>query len=193
MWGGGGTETRRPELPHAFQLVADVFSCMLVKVVNNNIISGIVPHIIPHGLICLQYADDTILFLNPKPEYVKNLKWLLACFENLSGLKINYDKCEVVPINMNEEDAKLLSQIFCCKLGDFPLKYLGVSLHYLKLRREDIQYIIDKIIKRICGWKGRLLSYEAKLVLLKACIASIPMYLMSVIKFPKWAIKAITS
>ena len=94
---------------------------------------------------------------------------------------------------MNEEDAKLLSQIFCCKLGDFPLKYMGVPLHYLKMRREDIQYIIDKIIKSICGWKGRLLSYEAKLVLLKACIASIPVYLMSVIKFPKWAIKAITS
>ena len=176
-----------------FNLVADVFSRMLAKAVNNNIISGIVPHIIPQGLICLQYADDTILFLNPKPKYVRNLKWLLACFENLSGLKINYDKCEVVPINMNEDDAKLLSQIFCCKLGDLPLKYLGVPLHYLKLRREDIQYIIDKIIKRICGWKGRLLSYEAKLVLLKACIASIPMYLMSVIKFPKWAIKAITS
>ena len=78
-------------------------------------------------------------------------------------------------------------------MGDFPLKYLGVPLHYLKLRTEDIQYIIDKIIKRICGWKGRLLSYEAKLVLLKACIASIPMYLMSIIKFPKWAINAITS
>ena len=92
-----------------FNLVADVFSHMLAKAVNNNIISGIVPHIIPQGLICLQYADDTILFLNPKPEYVRNLKWLLACFENLSGLKINYDKCEVVPINMNEDDAKLLS------------------------------------------------------------------------------------
>ena len=141
----------------------------------------------------LQYVDDTILFLDPDIDHAKNLRWLLACFENLSGLKINYDKCEVVPVNMNEDDAKILSQIFHCKLGDFPLKYLGVPLHYLKLRREDIQYIIDKIIKRICGWKGRLLSYEAKLVLLKACIASIPMYLMSVIKFPKWAINAITS
>lgn len=37
------------------------------------------------------------------------------------------------------------------------------------------------------------MTYEGKLVLLSTCIASIPMYLMSIIKFPKWAIKAITS
>jgi hypothetical protein len=39
----------------------------------------------------------------------------------------------------------------------------------------------------------RLLSYAARLVLLKACLASMPMYLMPVIKFPKWAINAINS
>jgi hypothetical protein len=37
------------------------------------------------------------------------------------------------------------------------------------------------------------LSYGARLILLKACLASIPIYLISIIKFPKWAIKAINS
>jgi hypothetical protein len=37
------------------------------------------------------------------------------------------------------------------------------------------------------------MSYSAKLTLLKACLASIPIYLMSVIRFPKWAIKVINS
>jgi hypothetical protein len=37
------------------------------------------------------------------------------------------------------------------------------------------------------------LSYGAKLALLKACLASIPIYLLSVIKFPKWTIEAINS
>jgi hypothetical protein len=48
-------------------------------------------------------------------------------------------------------------------------------------------------MKRIPGWKGRLLSYRARLTLLKACLASIPIYLMSIIKFSKWAIQAINS
>jgi hypothetical protein len=38
-----------------------------------------------------------------------------------------------------------------------------------------------------------LLSYGARLLLLKACLASIPIYLMSVIKLPKLAIEAINS
>lgn len=132
-----------------FNLVADVFSRMLAKATKENIIAGIIPHIIPNSLISLQYADDTILFLDPNPDYAKNLKWLLACFEKLSGMRINYDKCELVAINLEENVINTLSQIFCCKVGGFPLKYLGVPLHYLKLRREDIQPIIDKIIKNL--------------------------------------------
>jgi hypothetical protein len=68
-----------------------------------------------------------------------------------------------------------------------------VPLHFTNLRKEDLQPIVDKIIKRIAGWRGRLLSYAGRLVLLKACLASIQIYLMSIIKFPKWAIKMINS
>jgi hypothetical protein len=70
---------------------------------------------------------------------------------------------------------------------------LGVPLHHEKLKKEDIQPVVDKIILRIPGWKGKLLSYSVRLTLLKACLASIPIYLMTVIKFPKWAIKIINS
>jgi hypothetical protein len=78
-------------------------------------------------------------------------------------------------------------------VGCFPFKYLGVPLHHEKLKREDIQFVVDKIINRIPSWKGKLLSYSARLILLKACLASILIYLMYVIKFPKWAIKIVNS
>lgn len=77
--------------------------------------------------------------------------------------------------------------------SSLPIKYLGVPLHYSKLRREDLQPIIDKIIKSIAGWRGRLLSYVGRLILLKTCLASIPIYLLSIIKFPRWAIDIINS
>lgn len=135
----GGKGLKQGDLisPLLFNLVADVFSRMLAKAARGKFISGIIPHIIPHSLISLQYADDTILFLDPDPNYAKNLKWLLACFERLYGMKINYDKYELVLVNLDDAVAKVLSQIFCCKVGGFPLKYLGVPLHYLKLKRED--------------------------------------------------------
>jgi len=70
---------------------------------------------------------------------------------------------------------------------------LGVPLHHSNLQREHIQPVVDKVIKRIAGWKGRLLSYGGRLTLLNSCLASIPIYLMSIIKFPKWDIKLINS
>jgi hypothetical protein len=53
--------------------------------------------------------------------------------------------------------------------------------------------LVDKIINKISGWKGKLLSHAARVMLIKTCIASILVYLLSFIKFPKWAIKAISS
>jgi hypothetical protein len=108
-------------------------------------------------------------------------------------MKINYNKSDLTPVNLDEEETQEYAKKICCKIGTFPFRYLGVPLHYEKLKREDIQPIVDKVLSRISGWKGRLLSYGARLTLLKACIASIPIYLLSIIKFSKWAIKAINS
>jgi hypothetical protein len=47
------------------------------------------------GLSILQYADDTIIFIDHDPEQAKNLKLLLCAFEQLSGLKINFHKSEI--------------------------------------------------------------------------------------------------
>ena len=123
----------------------------------------------------------------------RNLKWLLVCFEQLSGLKINYDKSDLTTIGLDEDRENDIARIFCCKKGQFPFKYLGVPLHHSNLQREHIQLVVDKVIKRIAGWKGRLLSYGGRLTLLNSCLASIPIYLMSIIKFPKWDIKLINS
>jgi hypothetical protein len=78
-------------------------------------------------------------------------------------------------------------------MGDFSIKYFGIPLHYSKLRREDLQPLIDKIIKRMAGWRGKLLTQAGSLILIKSCLASIPVYLMSFFKFPSWAIDLINT
>lgn len=183
----------RPLSPLLFNLVADVFSRMLMKAARCNLVTGLLPQVIEGGIISLQNADDTLLFLEDNLEKASNLKWLLVCFEQMSGMKINYDKSDLITIGLDEDRANCFAKLFCCKRGDFPIKYLGVPLHYSKLRKKDLQPVIDKIIKRIAGWRGKLLSYAGRLTLLKACLASIPIYLLSIIKFPKWAINMINS
>jgi hypothetical protein len=78
-------------------------------------------------------------------------------------------------------------------VGALPFKYLGVPLHVEKLRRENLQPVIDKMLKKVLGWRGRLLAYSSRLVLIRSCLASIPVYLLSFIKFPKWAIRLLES
>ena len=61
----------------------------------------------------------------------------------MTGMKINYDKSDLLTIGTDEERVNEFARIFCCKTGEFPLKYLGVPLHFTKLRIEDLQPIID--------------------------------------------------
>ena len=46
-------------------------------------IQGVVPHLIDEGLSILQYADDTIIFMDNDLENAKNMKLLLCAFEQL--------------------------------------------------------------------------------------------------------------
>jgi hypothetical protein len=73
------------------------------------------------------------------------------------------------------------------------MKYLGVPLHFEKLRREDLQPLIDSLLSRMAGWRGKLLSSEAKRILIQTCLASIPIYLLSFFSFPKWALQLINT
>ena len=182
-----------PLSPLLFNLVVDVFTKMVIRAARHRIISGLLPNVCEGGIVSLQYADNTLLFLQHDQIQASHFKWLLACFENLSGMKINYNKNDLLTLGLAEEENLALARIFCCNIGNFPIKYLGVPLHFTNTRREDIQPVVDKLIKRITGWKGKLLSSAGKLVLLKSCLASTPIYLLSVIKLPKWAIENINS
>lgn len=113
----------------------DIFSRMLMKASTQNLITSLLPEISPGGIISLQYADDTFLFLENNLEKSRHFKWILAYFENLSGTKINYDKSDLMTLSLTEDECNSFARFFCCKIGKFPFKYLGVPLHYAKLRR----------------------------------------------------------
>ena len=81
-------------------------------------------------------------------EAARNLKWIMFVFEQMSGMRINFHKCDLIPINVEEEQACLVAQALSCKLGKFTLKYLGVPLDHSKLRKENLQPLVDKILKQ---------------------------------------------
>jgi hypothetical protein len=122
-----------------------------------------------------------------------NLKIILLLFEKVSGMRINLNKNEFIPINLDVDQVHEVAHVLNCPLGSLPFQYLGVPIHFEKLKREDLQHVIDKLVKKVADWRGRLLAYSGRLVLIRTCLASIPIYLLSFSKFSKWAIRLLES
>ena len=84
-----------PLSPILFNLVADMLTLFIKRAKAEGLLSGVVPHLVDDGLSILQYADDTILFIDHNLEQAHNMKTILCAFEQLSGLKINFHKSEI--------------------------------------------------------------------------------------------------
>jgi hypothetical protein len=81
---------------------------------ESGIVAGLVAHLIPTVVVILQYADDIIVCLENSVEKARNLKLLLYLYEHMSGLKINFDKIEVILIGGDNNLAAEYSSIFNC-------------------------------------------------------------------------------
>ena len=81
-----------PMSPILFNFIADMLALPIKRAKADDQIRGVIPHLVDNGLSILQYADDTIIFLDHDLEKAKNMKLLLSAFEHVSGLKINFHK-----------------------------------------------------------------------------------------------------
>lgn len=60
-----GVRQGDPLSPILFNFVADGLTRMILKAQSNNLFCGLINHIIDKGVAVLQYADDTIICLEP--------------------------------------------------------------------------------------------------------------------------------
>lgn len=163
-----------------FNLVADALSAMLSRASSAGLIQGLVPHLIEGGLLHLQYADDTVVLLQYTPKNLQNIKLILSCYEAMSGMKINYDKSEVFTVGLEEAEQQIVVAALNCKLGTFPMKYLGLPVSDCKISKAQLKYVSDKIEKRLDTWQCEYLSSGGKSTLIDSCLSSIPLYTMGV-------------
>jgi hypothetical protein len=84
-----------PLPPVLFNIVADMLTILIKRAKSDGQIERMITHLVDGGLSILQYADDTIRFMEYDIEKAWNLKLILAAFEQLSGLKINFHKSEL--------------------------------------------------------------------------------------------------
>ena len=100
--------------------MADVLAIFIARAKEDGQFRRLVPHLVDDGLLILQYADGTILFMEHDMEQAKNTKLLLCAFEQLSGLKINFHKSELFCYGTAKNFQVEYSTIFGCDVGVLP-------------------------------------------------------------------------
>ena len=139
----------------------------------------------------LQYADDTVLCFEHDIEKAVNIKLVLYLFELMSGLKINYDKSEVFVIGGDNETDRIYAEMFGCRVGTLPMRYLGVPVTYSALKNIELDFLDGKLIKKLDVWAAYAASCGARLTLLGSSLDGIPSYLMSMLLFNKTFVEKI--
>ena len=76
-----------------------------------------------------------MLFLNDSEEEIRNVKFLLFFYEEMAGMRINYNKSEVYTMGLKEEDRRRVANMLQCNLGEFPMKYLGLPRQKIHISR----------------------------------------------------------
>jgi hypothetical protein len=178
-----------PLSPVLFNLVADMLAVLIERSKSQDQFNGLVPHLVEDGLSILQYADDTILFLEDDLEKAKNLKLVLSAFEKLSGLKINFHKSELFCFGETKDLLPDYVELFGCKEGVMPFRYLGIPMCTRKLSNKDWSVVEERFQKKLSSWKGKLLSSGGRLVLINSVLSSLPMFMMSFFRVPKGVLK----
>jgi hypothetical protein len=131
----------------------------------------------------IQYADDTILVMKASQRELFCLKGLLQSFSISTGLKVNYSKSQMIPLNLPHEQAVILSNTFGCQLGTFPFTYLGLPMGTTKPRVEDYMPLMDRTERRMTSTSA-FLTQAGRLQLVNSVLSSLPTYAMCSLKIP---------
>jgi hypothetical protein len=120
------------------------------------------------------------------------LKSTLDLYCGASGQLVSVEKTNIFfSLNTKVEIREQLCTTLNIMTEALSDKYLGLPANVGLDKTDCFQFLIERIVKKICGWKEKLLSTKGKEILLKAVVQAIPTYAMSVFKIPKNICKGI--
>lgn len=120
-----------------------------------------------------------------------NIKKNLIIFHLISGLQVNFHKSNILGVNVDPSWLQNAAKSLQCKIGEFPVMYLGLPIGGNMSLLNSWNLVIDRMEKKLATWKGKTLSIGGRLTLIKASISSLPLYYMSLFPMPKGIIAKI--
>lgn len=116
----------------------------------------------------MAYADNTIILASANNYFVGRIMMVLQKYEQESGENENKDKSFLYTHqNSSTEIVQQMEIKMGTARGTIHFKYLGCPISHSK-KKEHYDDLLDKVRNKLQAWKGRLLSYRGKEVLLKS-------------------------
>ncbi|RVW43982.1 DEAD-box ATP-dependent RNA helicase 17 [Vitis vinifera] len=132
----------------------------------------------------LLFADDTLIFCGASKVQLLHLNWILMWFEAMSGLRINLDKSELIPVGCVNNVEELAAAIGC-KVGSLPTSYLGLPLGAQYRSRAVWDGVEERMRKKLARWKSQNISKGGRITLIRSTLANMPIYFMSMLSMPR--------
>ncbi|KAL0005698.1 hypothetical protein SO802_013259 [Lithocarpus litseifolius] len=129
----------------------------------------------------LFFADDLVLFASANSENCAAISSALQEFCAKSGQKVSEAKSRVFfSPNVDPEEREALSSILGFNSTTNLGKYLGFPIKHPGRQGHDFGSILDRVKKKLAGWKANLLSMAGRMILIQASSSAIPSYVMQI-------------
>jgi hypothetical protein len=125
----------------------------------------------------VQYADDTLVIMPADTTQILIMKQILENYALSTGLKINFHKSSLIPINLDHVSASGIAQLLGCNIASMPFTYLGLPLGTTKPTVQDLLPLVDRIERRVSA-TFMLMSYSGKVSLINSLLTSIATFTM---------------
>lgn len=124
---------------------------------------------------------------------VRSMREVLLLFEDISGLKIKFNKSMLTCVNIPQTWLSEAASVLNFRTGTLPFIYLGLPIGGDSRKLSFWNPLIDRIRARLSVWSNKFLSFGGRLVLLKFVLSSLPVYFLSFIKDPRGITSSIES
>ncbi|XP_058195012.1 uncharacterized protein LOC131311532 [Rhododendron vialii] len=183
-----------PLSPYLFLLVKDVLSNLLTQAVQSRNLLGVHLGQQCPSLSHIFFADDALLFAKAELPECQSLMKILDTYGKASGQSVNLNKSGIFfSSNLNPID----KQLICSFLNIPPLKddakYLGLPSLWGRSKAEELSFLVEKTLKKLQGWKQRIISHSGKEVMIKDVAQAIPTYAMACFWFPQKTVNKLNS
>ncbi|KAL8534496.1 hypothetical protein ACS0TY_010494 [Phlomoides rotata] len=107
---------------------------------------------------------------------LKQIKRILRLFKLSSGLKVNFSKSRIYGINATKLEMGGIAATLGCEIGRGAVNYLGMNIGRNHHRKENWEWLVDKIKSRLTKWDGKNISLGGRATLIQSVLSAIPIY-----------------